>query len=153
MPGQDSQPTLTFPGIGCMHVTPARSFPQLQRLQEGIWQRLACMPVAGPKKFQHRGRNGSSYSGTTWELQQCSSLEQSATGVLLDNSRCLSGMLTLTHPVQLVPREDHAGNTPWPLHIHLHWWKALMQPTICWRHRSQGWQQWWTNFKTSSTHS
>ena len=24
----------------------------------------------------------------------------------------LSGMLTLTHPVQLVPREDHAGNTP-----------------------------------------
>ena len=23
-----------------------------------------------------------------------------------------SGMLTLTHPVQLVCREDHAGNTP-----------------------------------------
>ena len=23
-----------------------------------------------------------------------------------------SGMLTLTHPVQLVPKEDHAGNTP-----------------------------------------
>ena len=29
-------------------------------------------------------------------------------------------MLTLTHPVQLVPREDHAGQ-----HIHLHWWKAI----------------------------
>ena len=31
-----------------------------------------------------------------------------------------SWMLTLTHPVQLVPREDHAGNTPWPPHNHLH---------------------------------
>ena len=41
------------------------------------------------------------------------------------------GMLTLTHSVQFVSREDHAGNTPWPPHIHLHQWKAHMQPTIC----------------------
>ena len=41
------------------------------------------------------------------------------------------GVLTLTHPVQFVSREDHAGNTPWPPHIHLHQWKAHMQPTIC----------------------
>ena len=40
-------------------------------------------------------------------------------------------MLTLTHPVQLFPREDHAGNTPWPPHIHLHQWKAHTKPTIC----------------------
>ena len=31
-----------------------------------------------------------------------------------------SGMLTLTHPVQLVPGDDHAGDTPWPSCIHLH---------------------------------
>ena len=43
---------------------------------------------------------------------QCSPLEQSARGVLQDNSRHPSGMLALTHPVQLVPREDLAGNTP-----------------------------------------
>ena len=42
---------------------------------------------------------------------QCSPLEQSARGVLQDNSRHPSGMLALTHPVQLVPGEDHAGNT------------------------------------------
>ena len=46
------------------------------------------------------------------ELQQRSPLEQPAWRVLQDNSRCPSGMLTLTHPVQFVPREDHAGNTP-----------------------------------------
>ena len=43
-------------------------------------------------------------------------------------------MLTLTHPVQLVPREDYEGNTPRPPHSHLHWWHARMQPTICRRH-------------------
>ena len=42
-------------------------------------------------------------------------------------------MLTLTHTVQLLPRKDHAGNAP--PHIHLHWWKANMQPTIYLRHR------------------
>ena len=31
-------------------------------------------------------------------------------------------MLILTHPVELVPGEDHAGNIPCPPHIHLHWW-------------------------------
>ena len=41
-----------------------------------------------------------------------------------------SGMLTLTRPVQFVTREDHTGNAPRPTHIHLHWWKAHMQPTI-----------------------
>ena len=30
---------------------------------------------------------------------------------LEDNSRCPLGMLTLTHPIQLVPREDYAGNS------------------------------------------
>ena len=54
-------------------------------------------------------------------------------------------MLTLIHPGQLVPREDHAGNTPWPPHIHLLWWTAHMQPTICRRHRSYGRRQWWTS--------
>ena len=39
-------------------------------------------------------------------------LEQSARGVLQDNSRCPLGMLTLTYPLQLCPREDHEGNTP-----------------------------------------
>ena len=63
------------------------------------------------------------------KLQLCSPLEQSAREVLLDNSRCPSGMLTLTHPVQLVPRKDHARNTPRPPDIHLHWWKAHIQPT------------------------
>ena len=43
-----------------------------------------------------------------------------------DNSRCLSGMLTLTHPVQLVPREDHVGNTTWLPHISFHQWQAHM---------------------------
>ena len=33
-------------------------------------------------------------------------------------------MLTLTHPIQLVPSEDHAGNTQRPPHIHLHWRQA-----------------------------
>ena len=40
------------------------------------------------------------------------SLEQSTRGALQDNSRCPLGILTLTLPVQLVPREDHVGNTP-----------------------------------------
>ena len=48
------------------------------------------------------------------------SLEQSFTGVLQENGWCPSGVLTLTRPVQLVPRADHAGSTPWPPHIHLH---------------------------------
>ena len=39
-------------------------------------------------------------------------LEQSARGVLRDNSGSLSRMLTLTHTVQLVPGEDYAENTP-----------------------------------------
>ena len=85
----------------------------------------------------------SSHLGTRWEPQRCSPLEQSGRGVLEDNSRCPSGMLTLSHPVQLASREDHAGNTPWSPHIHLHWWKANMQPMICRRHRSYGRQQWW----------
>ena len=124
---------------------PARSVPQLNRIQESVWQSLACRPVADPQKLQHRGRTGSSHSGIIWELQQHSPVEQSARGVLRDNSRCSSGMLTFTHPVQLVPGEDHAGNTPWPPHIHLHWWKVGMQPMICWRHQSYGQQQWWTS--------
>ena len=59
---------------------------------------------------------------------QWSPLEQLATGILQDNSRSPSEMLTFTHSVQLVPREDHAGNTPWIPHIHLHWWQAHTQP-------------------------
>ena len=39
---------------------------------------------------------------------------------------CQSGKLTLPHSVQLVPREDHAGNTPWPPHIHLHRWIIII---------------------------
>ena len=33
-------------------------------------------------------------------------------------------MLTLIHPLQLFPGEDHAGNTPWLPHIHLRRWKV-----------------------------
>ena len=62
--------------------TPVRSVPQLHRLQEGVWQSLACRPLAGPQKLQHRGRISSSHSGTIWELQHSSPLEQSARGVL-----------------------------------------------------------------------
>ena len=58
--------------------TPARSVPQLHGLQEGVWQSLSCRPVAGPLKLRHRGRSGSSHSGTILELQQCDPLEQSA---------------------------------------------------------------------------
>ena len=82
---------------------------------------------------------------TVWELQQHSPLKLSARGVLQANSRCLSGMLTLTHPVQLVPRTDNAWNAPWPPHIHLHWWQTRMQPTMRQRHQSHGQQQWWTS--------
>ena len=56
----------------------------------------------------------SSYSGIICQLQQWSPVEMSARGVLQDNSRHPSGMLTLTHPVQLVLREEHAGNIQWP---------------------------------------
>ena len=58
--------------------TPARSVPQLHRLQEGVWQSLAYRPLSGHKKLQHRRKTSSSHSGTTWELQQSSPLEQSA---------------------------------------------------------------------------
>ena len=125
--------------------TLAQSVPQLHRFQEGVWQSLACRPVAGPLKLQHRGKIGSSHSGAIWKLQQCSPLQQSARRVLKDNSRCPSGMLILTHNIQPVPGENHAGNTPWPPHTHLHWWKVNMQPTICWWHWSYGQQQWWTS--------
>ena len=110
-----------------------------------FWQSLARTPVAGPWKLQHRRRTSSSHSDTICELQQCSPLEESAMGVLQDNSRCSCRILTLTHPVKLVPREDHAGNTPCPPHIYLHWWKANMQPMICRRHWSYGRQQRWTS--------
>ena len=116
-------------------------FPQLRRLQEGIWQSLACRPVAGPQKLQHRRRTGSSHSGPRCKLQQCSSLEQSARGVLQDFSRCPSGMLALTHPVELVLEKimqetlhDHHTS------IFICW----RQPLICWWHWSCGRQQWWT---------
>ena len=78
----------------------------------GLWQVLRSFNI---------WRTGSTHSSTIWKLQQCSPLEQLAREVLQDNSRCPSGMLTLslTHPVQLVPSEDHAGNTPWPSHSHM----------------------------------
>ena len=41
--------------------------------------------------------------------QQYSPLEQSARGVLQDNSRCPLGVLTLSNPVQHASKEDHAG--------------------------------------------
>ena len=75
--------------------TLAQSVPQLYWLQEGVWQNLACRPVAGPQKLQHRWRTNLSHSGTIWELQQCCTLEQAAGGVLQDNSSNPSGM-TLT---------------------------------------------------------
>ena len=123
---------------------PARSISQLHWLQEGLWQSLAYRPVPGLQKLQHRKRTGSSHSGTSWNLQQSSPLEELARGVLQDNRRCPSGMLTLIQTIQLVPREDHAGDTPWPSYVHLHWWKAIMQHMICRRHRFYGRQQWWT---------
>ena len=57
--------------------------------------------------------------------------------------------LTLTHPVQLVPGGNHAGNTPWPPQIHLYWWQAHMQPVIYLWHQSDWWQQWltWSPFQ------
>ena len=83
------------------------------------------MPTACPQKLQHIGRTGSSHSGIVRELQQCSHLEQSARGVLRDKKMSArDAKLTLTHSVQLVHGEDHAKNTPWPPHIHFHWWQA-----------------------------
>ena len=68
--------------------------------------------MADSQKPQQLGRTGSSHSGTILELQRCSPLKESASGVPTDSSRRPSGMLTLTHPVQLVPREEHALETP-----------------------------------------
>ena len=72
------------------------------------------MPVAGLQELQYRGRTGSSFK------HYMRNLEQSAGGVLRDNSGSPSRMLTLIHTVQLVPGEDYAGNTPRTPHIHLH---------------------------------
>ena len=63
---------------------------------------LAYRPVAGPRKLQLRGRTGSSHLGTISELQQWSPFEESARGVLQNNSSSPSGMLTLTHPDYLI---------------------------------------------------
>ena len=41
--------------------TPARCVLQLHRLREGVWQTLACRPMAGPRKLQHKGRTGASH--------------------------------------------------------------------------------------------
>ena len=91
------------------------------------WIHSFCL-FLGNMHSESRWKTSSSHSGTTWELQQCSPLGQSAREVLPDNSRSPSGMLTLTHPVQVVPtpREDHAGNTQWPPYIHPRCWKAHM---------------------------
>ena len=45
-------------------------------------------------------------------------------GILQNYSRYPPGLLTLTHPVKLVPRENRGVYTPWPPSIHLHWWQA-----------------------------
>ena len=92
----------------------------------------------------HRRRSRSSHSSTIWKLQRSSPLEQSARRVLRDNSRCPSGMLTLTHPVQLAPRTSCRKYSMTNIYLNLHWWKAHMQPMICRRHRSYGRQEWWT---------
>ena len=45
--------------------TPARTVLQLHKPQEGVWQNLACRPVAGPQKLcEQHWRTGSSHSGT-----------------------------------------------------------------------------------------
>ena len=80
----------------------------------GLWQVLRSFNLEeGSFNFKPLGH----YMRT----RQCGPLEQTAKGVLQDKSRRPLGMLSLTHPLKLVPREDHAGNTPWPPHIHLHW--------------------------------
>ena len=56
---------------------PARSVPQLHRLQEDILQNQACRRVARPQKLQHRERTGSGLQGTIQEWRQCSPLAQS----------------------------------------------------------------------------
>ena len=54
-------------------------------------------------------------------------------------------MLILTRAFQHVFKEHHAGNTPWPPHIHLHWLQAHMLPTIYQQHWSYLWQERWTS--------
>ena len=44
--------------------------------------------------------------------------------VLQDNSEWPSGMLTLIHSVQVVPREDYTANTLWPPHFPGHYRQA-----------------------------
>ena len=62
-------------------------------------------------------------------------------------------MLNLTHPVQLVPRDDHAQNTPLPPEIHLLWWKAYMYATYDLPTTSNLWVAAMVNFKISPTDS
>ena len=85
---------------------------QLHRLQESVWQSLEYRLMTGPQELRQ---------GTIRELQQCSSLEQSAREVLQDNSRCPSGMLTLTHPVQHSPERrscrKHSMTTTHPFSL------------------------------------
>ena len=82
---------------------------------------------AGLQKLKHRGRTGSSHSSTIYENSSTAAF--SNRGVLQDNSRCPSWMPSLTHPVQLIPREDHTRSTPWPPCIHIHCWQAHIYAT------------------------
>ena len=65
-----------------------------------------------------RSKPGSCFNVQDGLVQAIRALYENSSGAGLLNSQlgeffvCLSGLLTLTHPVQLVPKEDHEGNTP-----------------------------------------
>ena len=100
--------------------------PTTFRFQEGIMH----LTESGMQAYGRSSRSYNIQEGLVqtiqafWELWQCSPLQQSARGVLQVNSKCPSGMLIFIHPLQPVSTEDHAGSTPWLLHVHLHRWQA-----------------------------
>ena len=74
------------------------------------------------------------------------SYENSSSVVLLSSQlgeffETTVGVRQLAHPVQLVPREDHAAKYFMTPHINFHWWKVHIQPTICRQHRCYGRQK------------
>ena len=62
---------------------------------------------------------------------------QNSSSAVLFNSQ-LGEVVSVSQGCSTCSWRNHAGNTQWPPHIHLHWWKAHMQPAICRWHRSYG---------------
>ena len=96
-------------------ICPSTSQTSKMRLTESSMQVCGRSSEASTQR-----ETGPSHSFTIFELQQCSPSKQLAMAVLQGTVRCPSGVLTHTHPVQLVPREDLTGNRPWPPHIQFH---------------------------------